>query len=87
MNSTGAPITNLLRSTGSNISNTLTFTGLVQHLEKEGWTYVMPTAIPGWLGATFGSVSAFVIRYGDILASPIPMIIILPADINPVIKT
>jgi hypothetical protein len=75
VNSVGGPITNLLRA--SNASNTLTFTGLVQHLESEGWQYVTPAAIPGWLGATFGSVSAFVIRYGDMLASPIPMFLIL----------
>jgi hypothetical protein len=74
--SNGAPL-DVLKLTG-NYSSTYTFADLVKYLEQNGWTYVGPAALPAWVTNTLGTVSAFSIAYGNMLASPIPMIIILP---------
>jgi hypothetical protein len=75
----GTPVANILASfCGSNCANTLTFTGLVKSLEQNGWEYVTPTAVPACISGAFGSITAFAIRYGNLLYSPIPLFIIIP---------
>jgi hypothetical protein len=76
LSQSGAPL-DVLKMTG-NYSNTMSFSDLVKTLETNGWTYATPAVMPAWLSTVLGSASAFVMRYGDIIASPIPIIIILP---------
>jgi hypothetical protein len=78
LNANGAPLTSLEQMTGSNMANTTSFADLVKALEQNGWTYTTPALLPAWLTTTLGTASAFVIRYGEILASPMPMFIIMP---------
>lgn len=79
----GVPVNDITNLAGSNMANTFTFTDLVKTLEANGWTYVFPSAIPAWLASTFGSVSAFVVKFGDYVSSPIPLFIILPGGVLP----
>ena len=67
----------LLKMTG-NKANTMTFTDLVKWLEQNRWTYVTPTALPVWFANSIASVQAFTIAWGNMLASPIPVLLVLP---------
>jgi hypothetical protein len=61
---------------GSNCSNPFTFTDLYNYLKTQGWNEVAPVALPPWMVTTFGSVTAFMTTYGNIVA--MPLIIIVP---------
>lgn len=76
LSGSGAPL-DVLKMTG-NYTNTMSFTDLVKSLEQNGWTYATPAFLPAWLSGVLGSASAFVMRYGDLLFSPIPMFMIMP---------
>jgi hypothetical protein len=78
MDANGTSISELAKFCGAQYSNCLTFTGLVKYLETHGWNYVMPSAVPPGVISVFGSVSAFMAKFGSILVSPLPIIIVLP---------
>jgi hypothetical protein len=74
----GKPLTDLVSLVPGQYTNTTSFCDLVKGLEQNGWEYVAPTALPAWITTALGTGSAFVLKYGDMLASPLPMIIIMP---------
>lgn len=85
----GKPLTDLTSLIPGQYTNTTSFCDLVKGLEQNGWQYVGPATLPAWITTALGTGSAFVLKYGDMLASPLPMIIIMPGggfvDPNPVV--
>jgi hypothetical protein len=85
----GKPLTDLASLVPGQYANTTSFCDLVKGLEQNGWEYVGPAALPAWITTAMGTASAFALKYGDMLASPLPMIIIMPGagfvDPNPVV--
>jgi hypothetical protein len=63
---------------GANKTSCFSFTGLVQTLEEKGWVPATSSDVPTWIVSTFGSVSAFMVDYGSILATP--LFIVLPNE-------
>lgn len=73
----GSPVGNILKMTG-NSANTMTFTDLIKYLEKEGWQYVTPAALPAGFTSALGTMQAFVAGYGTLLSSPFPILLVIP---------
>ena len=83
MGKNGSQINELTKFCGSQYANCLTFTGLVKFLENGGWEYVWASAIPPSIVSTFGTLSAFMAKFGTIVTTPLIMVIPGGNFVNP----